>query len=101
MRLIDIVCDRMVEFGLATRVVVVCDVQGRGKLRLVAIIRGIVGVQVLGLHIIVVPCTIDVDMRNVKHVMVWVLFHVSLLSRSLIATCCERASNFLLKRCLA
>ena len=70
-------------------------------MRLIAIIRGIVRVQVLCLDVIVLSCAIDVDVRNVEHVVVRVLFHVTLLSSSLITTCGQCASNFLLERCLA
>ena len=65
-------------------------------MRLIAIVRGIVSVQILGLDVIVLPCAIDVDVRDVEHVVVRVLFHVTLLSSSLITACCERTSNFLL-----
>ena len=65
-------------------------------MRLIAIVRGIVSVQILGLDFIVLPCAVYVDVRNVKHVVVRVLFHVTLLSSSLITACCERTSNFLL-----
>ena len=70
-------------------------------MRLIAIVRGIVSVQILGLDFIVLPCAVYVDVRNVKHVVVRVLFHVTLLSSSLITTCGQCASNFLLERCLA